>query len=323
MVALLEMAEDMQVSRERCWIARYVHYPGNCMSRERIQHHLLAAGAGWINDQPIDLRGQRRQHILHFSLDDLDVARCAQIPPGILDGAGRLLDSNYPLDMPRQYQSKGTHPTICIYDYTRRSQTLHHYLYHLLGLGCVGLEKRARAYAKYFSSKLLFQRLNSQIKPACRQLFQNFCSRVRLNEHLTGGAATAYQYLWPLIRLLAENLQREVDLLAGDRARCQWQHAVRSPGGQANFSAAVYREAHVVAVMPWIVTRHCFKQRRLLKPPRLAQQLLHYGALPGKLGRVLHMLQLATAADAKDRAAGLSAQRRSLVYLIDPHAGRV
>jgi hypothetical protein len=34
------------------------------------------------------------------------------------------------------------------------------------------------------------------------------------------------------------------------------------------------------------------------------------------------MLQLATAADAEDRTAGLSSQRRSLVYLINPHARR-
>jgi hypothetical protein len=34
------------------------------------------------------------------------------------------------------------------------------------------------------------------------------------------------------------------------------------------------------------------------------------------------MLKLATTADAEDRTAGLSSQRRSLVYLIDPHTGR-
>ena len=96
------MAEYMQISRQRCRVARDIHYPGNGMFYQGIQHDLLAAGPWRINDQSIDLRGQLRQHILHFPLEDLDVAHLAQVPLGILDGARRLLDSDDLLNMPGQ-----------------------------------------------------------------------------------------------------------------------------------------------------------------------------------------------------------------------------
>ena len=97
---------------------------------------------------------------------------------------------------------------------------------------------------------------------------------------------------------------------------------MRAPGSQTRFSFAVHREAHVVAVLPGIITCHRFKQWWTCKSACVAQQLLHDRAFPGKLRRVLHMLQLAAAANAEDRAACLASLRCSLVYLRNPYARR-
>src|SRR5437763_4087016 len=93
-----------------------------------------------------------------------------------------------------------------------------------------------------------------------------------------------------------------------------------SPGGQPGFPTAVYRKAHVVAIVPWIVTRDSLQQRRTIKSSDLAQQLLHYRTLPGQLCFVPHVLELASTASAKDWTGRLFPKLRSLVYLSNPHA---
>ena len=81
---------------------------------------------------------------------------------------------------------------------------------------------------------------------------------MRLDKHLAGGGTTAYQYLGPFIGYLTQNTQCRINLFVRNRTGREGQYAMRAPGSQAGLSTAVHREAHMVAIVPWVIAWHRF-----------------------------------------------------------------
>src|SRR5882762_4648932 len=78
----------------------------------------------------------------------------------------------------------------------------------------------------------------------------------------------------------------------------------------------------MVAVVPGDIAWHSCLQRWVFEASNFVQELLDDLALPLQLRRVVHMLELATTAGAEDWTRSLYTQRRWLMNLGNPDAGR-
>src|SRR5438874_11258320 len=77
-----------------------------------IEDSPLATGTRWVDHESVELRGQYRQQVFYFALEDVYIADLAQVPLGIFDGAGRLFDGDDPLDMASQQEGEGSYSAV-------------------------------------------------------------------------------------------------------------------------------------------------------------------------------------------------------------------
>src|SRR5258706_15520670 len=104
----------------------------------------------------------------------------------------------------------------------------------------------------------------------------------------------------------------------GDWTRCKGQYTMGSACGKSRLPLTVDGETHVIAVMPRFIAWHDLQHWWVCEASNVVQHLLHHGAFPRQLGTVLHVLQLAAAADAKNGARGRSSQGRGFMNFGDP-----
>ena len=65
--------------------------------------------------------------------------------------------------------------------------------------------------------------------------------------------------------MLAKDGEGAIDIVMGDGTGCQRQDTVRASSGESHLSMTVDGEAHMVTVVPWVITRDCFQHWWIVK----------------------------------------------------------
>src|SRR5689334_7790445 len=111
---LQALADVREIAGERAWVARDIDNPWHLTGRQRIQHRPLASGARRIDHQPIEPLDETWQRVLHLCLHDADIGRIAQVPAGVSDCTGRLLDSDNTASVRSEQRGKRPYATVGI-----------------------------------------------------------------------------------------------------------------------------------------------------------------------------------------------------------------